>query len=338
MMKQSYLLIFSILLLSCNSKTLVPITQVSISELYKDSVSIRAISIDKNKLFFGTSKAYVGVLDLDTHQLDSLVVPNQAFRATAVNSKGYYALSINNPAQLLSIDADFNAKVVYSESGEGVFYDALHFVNDEVGFGLGDNYDGCMSVLKTVDGGLSWNKISCSELPPSELGEGAFAASNTNIESVGSNLWMATTKGAVYRSNDLGEHWESVKSPLVDSLATHGIYSMDFYDELRGIIYGGDYTKPDYNKNNIAITTDGGLHWNLIADGTNLGYKSCVQFVPNSNAQQIVAVGFTGIVVSNDGGLSWNTLSSESFFTLRFIDEHTAYAAGRGRIARLEFN
>jgi len=113
---------------------------------------------------------------------------------------------------------------------------------------------------------------------------------------------------------------------------------MDFYDQQRGIIYGGDYTKPEFNKNNIAVTSDGGQNWNLIADGTNQGYKSCVQYVPNSNGQQLIAVGFTGIAVSNDSGNTWSSLSDEGFYTIRFVDESTAYAAGNGRIAKLEFN
>ncbi len=337
-MKPSYLILLSFLLLGCNTKEINPITTVRVSELFRDSVSIRAISIKDQQLFFGTSKAYIGILDLKTHQLDTLVFPGQAFRATALNSKNYYTLSLNNPAQLLKIDSQMNSELVYTETGEAVFYDALHFVNDQVGFGLGDNYDGCMSIVKTTDGGKQWIKLNCEDLPESTIGEGAFAASNTNIESYGSTIWMATTMGKVYRSDDLGVHWTAVQSPLVDESATHGIYSMDFYDIQRGIIYGGDYTNPTYNKNNIAETLDGGQTWKLIADGTNQGYKSCVQYVPNSNAQQIIAVGFTGITVSNDSGNTWIPLSDEGFYTIRFVNESTAYAAGNGRIAKLEFN
>lgn len=315
-----------------------PIAIVKVSELYKDSVSIRSISIKDQQLFFGTSKAYVGILDLKTYQLDTIVFPGQAFRATAINSNSYLALSLNNPAQLLRIDSQKNSELVYTETGEGVFYDALHFIDDQVGFGLGDNYGGCMSVVKTTDGGKSWIKLNCEVLPESIKGEGAFAASNTNIESCGSTIWMATTLGKVYRSEDFGVHWTAVQSPLVDKSTTHGIYSMDFYDQQRGIIYGGDYTKPEFNKKNIAVTSDGGQNWKLIADGTNQGYKSCVQYVPNSNGKQLIAVGFTGIAVSNDSGNTWSSLSDEGFYTIRFVDESTAYAAGNGRIAKLEFN
>ena len=50
-----------------------------------------------------------------------------------------------------------------------------------------------------------------------------------------------------------------------------------------------------------------------------------------------MAVGFNGIDYSNDGGYSWNTISDEGFFTIRFINDSTAYAAGSGRISKLHF-
>ena len=56
------------------------------------------------------------------------------------------------------------------------------------------------------------------------------------------------------------------------------------------------------NKANKAITIDGGKTWSLVADGQNPSYKSCVQYVPNTNGKEIFAVGKTGISFSNDGG------------------------------------
>jgi photosystem II stability/assembly factor-like uncharacterized protein len=88
---------------------------------------------------------------------------------------------------------------------------------------------------------------------------------------------------------------------------------------------------------NKDYTADGGKTWSLIADGTLPGYKSCVQFVPNGSGKEIVAVGFTGISYSQDGGSSWVDLSEEPFYTLRFVNDSTAYAAGRHRIGLLQF-
>ena len=116
-----------------------------------------------------------------------------------------------------------------------------------------------------------------------------------------------------------------------------GIFSISFYNSDKGFAIGGDYTKPELNKGDKAMTQDGGKTWKLMAEGENPGYKSCVQYVPNSEGKGLVAVGYTGISYSSDSGLSWTDLSDESFYTLRFLTDSTAYAAGRSRIAKLSF-
>jgi photosystem II stability/assembly factor-like uncharacterized protein len=131
--------------------------------------------------------------------------------------------------------------------------------------------------------------------------------------------------------------WEIHKTPIISEKPTQGIYSMDFFDENMGFAIGGDYTQPESNNANKIKTVDGGKTWQLIADGQEPGYKSCVQFVPNSDGDALVAIGFTGISYSSDGGENWRSLSEEPFFTLRFLNDSTAFAAGSKRIARLDF-
>lgn len=335
-MKYSFLLVL-LVLTACQPKKIVPISSVSTEMIYQQNMSVRAIEIGNNQLYFADHSGRIGSIDLTSNEIKLDSIKPIAFRSIARSGEDVFVLSIENPAELYKISSGEKPTLVYTKNSSGVFYDALHFVNANVGYALGDNYDGCMAVLQTLDAGKHWNKINCDLLPPSFFGEGAFAASNSNIDSFGSNVWMATTKGMVYRTDVLGKNWTSSKTPIVDKSDTHGIYSIDFYNEQLGIAYGGDYSKPEYNHNNIALTEDGGAHWSLIADGSNPGYKSCVQFVPNTYGSQIVAVGFTGIAVSNDRGVTWQNISDESFYTLRFIDEHTAYAAGKDRIAKLSF-
>ncbi|MGB6268364.1 MAG: oxidoreductase, partial [Olleya sp.] len=104
-----------------------------------------------------------------------------------------------------------------------------------------------------------------------------------------------------------------------------------------GFAIGGDYTKPEDNAANKIITSDGGKTWQLIGQNQNPGYRSCVQYVPNGNARQLVAIGFKGIDYTNDAGNTWTHLSDEGFYTLRFLNDSVAYAAGNGRISKLTF-
>ena len=69
----------------------------------------------------------------------------------------------------------------------------------------------------------------------------------------------------------------------------------------------------------------------------NPGYRSCVKYFPNSNGNSLIAVGFKGVNISNDKGNSWKKISNESFYTLRFLNDSVAYAAGKGKISKLHF-
>jgi photosystem II stability/assembly factor-like uncharacterized protein len=85
------------------------------------------------------------------------------------------------------------------------------------------------------------------------------------------------------------------------------------------------------------MTKDGGKTWESIASGRAPGYRSCVQFVPNSEGKELVAVGFKGIDYSSDFGSTWTHLSDEGYYTIRFVNDSVAFAAGKGRISQLIF-
>ncbi len=156
---------------------------------------------------------------------------------------------------------------------------------------------------------------------------------------VGDNTWVATGGKAsrVLYSPDKGKTWEVFDTPIIQGKETTGIYSIDFYDESNGFAIGGDYTKPEDNESNKIRTTDGGKTWELVAQNQEPGYRSCVQYIPNGKGNELVAVGFKGIDYSNDSGTTWKHLSDEGFYTIRFLNDSIAYAAGKGRISKLTF-
>ncbi|PCJ93453.1 MAG: oxidoreductase [Flavobacteriaceae bacterium] len=316
-------------------------TAVSIETIYQDSISIRAIEILDGSLAFAANNGVFGSVDLDTDKVRTNVQQYDtilpSFRAVAHTATDFFMLSIANPALLYKTGNSGQMELVYTEIGETVFYDAMTFWNNNEGIAVGDSMNGCLSIIITRDAGRTWNKLSCSILPKSTKEEGAFAASNTNIAVVGNKTWIGTTAGRVYYSPNKGETWEYYQTPMINAEPTQGIYSLAFYDEHIGFAIGGDYTKPKNNTANKSLTKDGGKTWELIADGQEPGYRSCVQFVPNTGGKDIVAIGFTGISYSSDMGNSWEQLSSESFYTLRFLNDSIAYAAGKNQIAKLVF-
>ena len=337
-----YIFLLIILMCSCSeSKHPTTFNTVDIETIYSDSLSFRAIELMGNSLAFAANKGTFGTVDLVTGKVRANIekyhtsVPS--FRAIAHTNTDFLMLSIESPALLYKTGENGRMELVYKEEGEGVFYDAMTFMNDKDGIAIGDSVNGCLSVIRTSDGGLTWTKLPCSQLPEGIESEGAFAASNTNIKTIGDTIWMATTSGRILFSSDKGESWETYQTPIRNTEATEGIYSIDFYDENLGFAIGGDYTNPDNAVANKAITKDGGKTWNLVADGIAPGYKSCVQFVPGTNGNGLVAIGFTGISYSSDMGKSWKELSKEPFFTMRFKNDTIAYAAGKNRISKLIF-
>ena len=342
-MRLSVLLLLILVMASCTEEPkYVPFESVSVTPVYQDSVSIRAITfLDSQTLAFAGSGGVYGTVDVNSHKVraniqtyDSLT---PSFRAVGKTSSDFFMLSVESPALLYKTGDHGKMELVYKEEGKGVFYDSLTFWDDLNGIAVGDTVDGCLSIIITKDGGHTWTKIPCSDLPKGIEGEGAFAASNSNIVALGNQVWIGTTEGRIYHSIDKGATWDIQQTPIIHDEPTQGIYSMDFYDETLGFAIGGDYTAPEAAQKNKVITKDGGKTWNLIADGAAPGYKSCVQFVPNSEGKGLVAIGFTGISYSSDGGENWKNLSEESFFTLRFLNDSIAYAAGRNRIAQLVF-
>jgi photosystem II stability/assembly factor-like uncharacterized protein len=341
-------IVLVLIMVSCDKKeTLKPreLTLVKINTILEDSLlSIRAIDIlnDKSLAFAANNGAY-GLynptkrswqLSKQEYNSDSLQLE---FRSISHTTTDFFMLSVGNPALLFKTGDHGNMDLVYLEEHPKVFYDAMAFWNDQEGIAIGDTTDECLSIIITRDGGNTWKKLPCSSLPKGIEGEGAFAASNTNIAIVGNNTWIATTTGRVYFSKDKGLTWEVIQTPIINEKETEGIYSIAFYDENNGFAIGGDYTNPDDNTANKISTTDGGKTWQLVGEGQNPGYRSCVQYIPNREGKELVTVGFKGIDYSNDGGNTWKSLSKEGFYTIRFLNDSVAYAAGQKRISKLLF-
>ncbi len=312
--------------------------------LKNDSVSIRAIEVIGQNLAFAANNGMYGLYNSSADSWKTNIQTfndiKPEFRAVASTANDFFMLSVGNPALLYKTGDDGKMKLVYKEEGEKVFYDAITFWNDREGIAMGDPTDGCISIIITRDGGNSWSKLNCDDLPEAAEGEAAFAASNSNIAVQGNNTWILTggVKSRILYSADKGKTWKVFETPLLQGKATTGGYSMDFHNNNKGVIIGGDYTNPEGNTSNKAITEDGGITWKLIADGKEPGYKSGIRFVPDSNGEEMVAIGFTGIDYSKDGGKTWQKFSEEGFYTLRFVSDSIAYAAGKGRIAKLIFH
>jgi photosystem II stability/assembly factor-like uncharacterized protein len=338
----------SVFMASCTTtqkkSTILPETIQPIFTEFPVSCSIRALEIiDENTVWFGGNNGLYGYTanggvkwHIDSISIDGKLLE---FRSIAITSKSIFLLNVGSPAYLLkSDDKGASWNMVYQENHPDIFYDCMKFWDDEHGIAMGDPTEGCLSILITKDGGNHWEKIDCSVLPASVEGEAAFAASNTNISLVGNHAWIASggKKARIFHSPDLGRSWSVYDTPMRQGGRMTGIFTMDFYDENTGIVFGGDWENQNENRGNKATTCDGGKTWDLLTDGSGPGYRSCVQYIPNSAGRGIIAVGIPGISYSSNGGKTWQEIDQGDFYTIRMTSSgKVAWLAGKNKLAKM---
>lgn len=312
----------------------------NIETILNDKISIRALELYDNKVWYSGSDSKFGFVDLkDAKNQKQIRLSDEKleFRTLAQDKNSFYAINIVSPARFLKIDKkDLRSKIVFTDSAKTAFYDALHFVNDKLAYTFSDaDRDGLLKLAVYKDGkwGRFKNDIKLNE------GEAAFAASNTNISSTKKYLWIATGGKAsrIIRMNLKNEKLEVFKTPFIQGESSQGIYSIDFNDDQFGIAVGGDYTKQDANINNIATTHDGGASWQIQASGHNAGYMTCVKIKPGSKGKEMIAVGDQHISYSSDFGKTWKKISDEKgLYVCQWIDGNRVVFAGKDRVLILK--
>lgn len=256
----------------------------------------------------------------------------------AVSDKTAYILSIGNGEAsriYKTSDAGKTWSLQLANKDPKVFLDAMDFWSEDRGIAFSDAINGNFVIFSTTNGGRSWTRVPVDHLPPALPNEGAYAASGTNVATLGDNhVWIGTTASRVLHSADRGATWTVVQTPLPTSQSA-GIFSVAFRDALHGVVVGGDYQKEAQAVDNAAFTADGGRTWTL-AKGIS-GFRSVVSHRPGSRSDWI-AVGPQGADLSIDDGRTWTALPGAGFHTFTFAPNGRAgWGAGeRGSVARLE--
>ncbi|MEN9327071.1 MAG: hypothetical protein RLZZ479_342 [Bacteroidota bacterium] len=346
-MNKLVLIVAAILLFSCKSIHSVEnrnAVTVTIDTLLQDKISIRALALDHDKVWYAADQSRFGFIDMKTNQKKEIKLPSEKkseIRSIAQTENYVFILNVGNPALLYKISKeDLSYVLVYQENHEKVFYDSMQFWNEKEGIAIGDPIEGSFSVITTRDGGVSWQKMPSDRLPHLEDGEAAFAASNTNIVIKGNATWLVSggKKARVFHSRNKGKSWSVVETPIVQGKQMTGIFTADFYNSSVGFISGGNYEVLNQNFDNKAVTHDGGKTWKLVAQNQGFGYASCVQYIPNSHGKGLISVGASGIYYSEDGGSSWKQWSTDSsLYTIRLLNDNTAIAAGKNKVIRIRF-
>lgn len=236
----------------------------------------------------------------------------------AFDQKKAIVANAGSPAIIfITLDGGNTWKTVYENKHPDAFFDGIGFWNQNDGIIYGDPINGKMLLLKTSDGGLTWQELPDASRPQLFAGEASYAASGTGIKCMGSNTVIVATGGLKSRliiSEDKGISWRFIATPVIQESASTGIFSFDFLNDRIGIIAGGDYKAQQQTTNHVFYTINGGEKWVKPVQATR-GYRECVQYI---TASKILAAGPSGIDESSDGGMNWYPFSdARDYHTLR---------------------
>jgi photosystem II stability/assembly factor-like uncharacterized protein len=257
----------------------------------------------------------------------------------AIDARTVYLMSAGSGDQsriYKTSDAGRHWTLLFTNPDPQGFFDAIAFWDAQHGIVIGDPIDGRAEVLTTDDGGATWQRRN----PPAALpNEGSFAASNTCLTLLGKQDAFFATGGPsaarIFHSRDRGLSWTVAGTPMRHDSPSAGIFSLAFADPSHGIAVGGDYSKDTDDRQNIALTSDGGRSWSSPPNAGPKGFRSAVSYVPGRKLW--IVTGTSGSDLSGDGGKTWQLFDSGAYNAMSFVPGGAGWAVGpQGRIARFE--
>ena len=251
-------------------------------------------------------------------------------------------------------------------SGTGARLQSVFFIDENTGFtssGWGGDDDGYTVFLQTVNGGETWTKaficdylaILClhffdnmnglsiirtsqtqSVLAKTSNGGASWEFIDLNIKlafdkfyCVDNIIFIAGANQTIFKSNDQGNTWETIHTPLP---AWNDVYSIYFYNKNIGYIDGGT---------DIYKTVDGGLSWEIVnfpfsnfrfntfhfyneMEGFNIEYV--FQYVGGDFPTYMGCIGYQ----TYDGGTNWKESGLvKAYFGINyFVQSNLGYGIG----------
>lgn len=178
-------------------------------------------------------------------------------------------------------------------------------MSSDIGYALVDD-----SFYKSVDGGLTWNKIG-TPFPGLWNYKFDFIDENIGFTIVGDAL--------VYKTTDGGITWQSTNNG--NEIIGEDLYSIDFVDQNIGYVSGG------FNQDAVVKTNDGGDTWQQLA---TISFSE-INFINEQIGYGRWVGGSTrSIQKTTDGGFTWNNVLTynHDINSMFFLDENNGYATG----------
>lgn len=174
-------------------------------------------------------------------------------------------MAIAEPAVILkTTDGGSTWEQVYFNDTPGMFLDAMEFWDKDSGIVLGDPIKGRFFIAHTFDGGDSWHEVPYMALPRADSGEACFASSGTNIRIMGKKTACIVSGGL--RSRLILRDDRTVDLPIIQGRESTGANSVAVQGKDHLVVVGGDFTHDTAREKNCAISHDQGKTWMMPAE------------------------------------------------------------------------
>ncbi len=197
----------------------------------------------------------------------------------------------------------------------------IYFVNENIGYITGARG----TILKTEDGGKTWNKkVAGNENArpnPNRRGGGGIRANLMGIQMISDTVgFIAGSENTVLKTTDGGETWLGSSERARVGETRNNLENIWFVSPTTGWVIGSYGT--------LLYTTDSGETWKKQDAGVDNNLFG-IHFVNETTGW---ISGQEGLILhTNDGGKTWNEQETDSFDNLHdimFVDETVGWAAG----------
>ena len=240
-----------------------------------------------------------------------------AFQGSGTNLGGIYHTSDGGTTWTRQTTASFNLNTTAGVS----FPNLVYFWNENNGICQGDptSDSGAVyfEIYVTSNGGTNWTRVTTENIPaPLENDEYGYT---NNFAVAGNRIWFGTSKGRLFRSDNMGATWQAFQTPSsdFDSSTDGGNYA--FADANNGILIKSDTT--------VHKTTDGGQTWTT-APYTGIIFSSDLKNIPGTNTYVSTGLGPAGSSMSLDGGTTWVPIDTAPHGVTAFLNADVGYSAG----------
>jgi len=230
-------------------------------------------------------------------------------------NKGF-AVGTGNTLLLTTDGGEIWSKINIFGTDDSYYYRNMWFLNENIGFIIGGRSGNNGVILKTVNGGISWEELTIN----------SFSAVYGIYFTSANKGYFSNFEGEISKTIDGGATWKKVPSGTSNSLI--GLY---FTDEDTGYACGFDGT--------ILKTSDQGETWEL-KPTNNDEYLTEIVFLDEYVGFAIGGdANSSTILKTTDKGETWSeeVTSTSRLFGAEFLSFTTGYACGfNGSILKIE--